>query len=89
MWKKVRADLLTIGKSFVYTFAGSITLGNIADIKGTRGVTTFLASAALAGGAAALHTFESLFKKAVPAVDPTATDVPTVGAPASTTAPSA
>jgi len=60
MLGNLKADASRIALSFVRAFASAITLTNILNIHDTRGWTSVLASAAIAGGAAALRTLESL-----------------------------
>lgn len=64
MLNKIKADASRIGLSFVRAFASAITLTNILNIHDTRGWVSVLASAAIAGGAAALRTAEALLAPA-------------------------
>ena len=59
MIARLKANAARIGASFIRAFTATLALGNIVNIHDTRGVTTLIASAAIAGGAAALRALEA------------------------------
>lgn len=65
MSSRLRQDFMRIGLSFLRAFAAATVMVQGANIRDLRGATGFLASAAIAGIAAALRTAETLWSKDV------------------------
>lgn len=60
MRNQLRANLTSIGLSFIRAFIATMTFGNATNVNDMRGVRTFLSAAAVAGIAAALRTAQAL-----------------------------